>query len=252
MHPPTPAHIRLLRLARLLLHLLSGLAQAGLLLPLQSDLGRARRVQAWSRNLLAILNVKIEVRGEPPPLLPGVLLALNHVSWLDIFVVDALIPARFVAKSDIRGWPVMGWLAERGGTLFIDRSRRHDTARMNHEMVHALAVRHCVAIFPEGTTTDGSRLKRFYPSLFQPAVTAGVPVVPVALAYRQPDGAREPAAAYVDDMSFWESLQRILDRREIRAEIAFLPQLQESGRREIAERCEQLIASALSLPAPRS
>jgi 1-acyl-sn-glycerol-3-phosphate acyltransferase len=162
---------RLLRLTRLALHVVAGALTILLLFPWLDRAERDKRVGRWAGKLLVILKVRAVQRGRSPTVRgQGALIVANHVSWLDIHVVHSLLPARFVSKAEVRGWPVIGWMAEAAGTLFLERSRKSDAARMNTVMAGHLKGGDCLALFPEGTTTDGSRLLPFYPSLFQPAV----------------------------------------------------------------------------------
>jgi 1-acyl-sn-glycerol-3-phosphate acyltransferase len=180
----------------------------------------------------------------------GVMIAANHVSWLDVFAVSAVWPTRFIAKSEVRDWPVAGWIAERAGTLFVRRARRHDTGRIN-EIVHAaLAHGDCAGLFPEGTTTMGDRLLKFHSSLFEPAVANGARVHPVAIRYVHADGSLCRAVAY-DELSFMQSVALILRQRSVVVRIAFAEPIEASGltRRELAEIARQRIANLLALPA---
>jgi 1-acyl-sn-glycerol-3-phosphate acyltransferase len=245
--------IRTLRLAQLVLHLLVGVIKAALLFPL---VGRARRtelIRRWTVRVLAILNVRLSVKGEVPDFsAAGVMFVANHISWLDIYLLDAVCPVRFVSKAEVRAWPVIGWLAVKIGTLFIERARRHDTARAGREVVEALRQGDCVALFPEGTTSNGTLLRPFHASLLQSAINSGARVWPVAIRYVHRDGTANLVPAYVDDMSFGTSLFRILNEPNMEAEITYLEPLPVQGRsrRELAALAEKAIANALSLAAP--
>lgn len=245
--------IRTLRLVRLVLHLLVAVIKVALLLP---RVGRARRtelIRRWSARVLAILNVRLSVRGEVPEVsAAGVMFVANHVSWLDVYLLDAVCPVRFVAKAEVRAWPVIGWLAVKLGTLFIERARRHDTARANREVVDALRQGDCIAVFPEGTTSDGTLLRPFHASLLQSAITSEARLWPVAIRYVHRDGTVNLSPAYVDDMSFGASLLRILNEPDLAAEITYLEPLPVQGRsrRELAVLAEKAIANALNLTEP--
>lgn len=240
---------RALRLVGLALHLAWGVALTGLAFPLLGAARRDRIIMAWSRRLLGVLGVRARVA--PAPSLPGgALLVCNHVSWLDIYLIHSAQRVHFVSKSEVRAWPVAGWLAHRTGTLFLERRRRADTARINGEMRTLMEGGAWVAVFPEGTTGDGRGLKRFLPSLLQPAVELGCPVVPAALRYRTPDGAYSAAPAYIDQMSLWQSFIRIVSEPSIVAELAFgEPILPNGHRRELAAEAEQAVARLLGIPA---
>lgn len=190
---PLMAYPRLIRLG---LHILAGAFTILLLFPFLKPDERGRRVVAWARKLLAIVRVRVTVHGRPPAVRgEGALIVANHVSWLDIHVLHSLIPSRFVSKAEVRDWPLIGWMAEQAGTLFLDRRKKADARRVNETMAALLRQGECLALFPEGTTTDGTRLLPFYPSLLQPAVVAGARVWPAVIRYRHPDGRINLAAA---------------------------------------------------------
>lgn len=244
-----------IRLARLALHVLAGALTILLLFPWLERAERDRRVGRWASQLLRHANVRPVLRGRPPTVRgQGALIVANHVSWLDIHLVHSLLPARFVSKAEVRGWPVIGWMAEAAGTLFLERSRKSDAARMNTVMAGHLKDGDCLALFPEGTTTDGSHLRPFYPSLFQPAVESGAMVWPALIRYLKPDGSPCVAAAYYDDISLGDSLRRIAGEPEIVAEITFLPAIASAGlaRREVARLAEEAMRAALAGGAPDS
>lgn len=170
------------RLWRAVLHALRGLATITFLFPRMSDGEREARVQAWSLRMLALLNVRLELRGEPPRSGP-VLLVANHISWLDILVMHAARYCRFVSKADVRRWPLIGTLATGGGTIYIERESRRDAMRVVHAMADSLKRGEVVAVFPEGTTSDGITLLPFHGNLIQAAISAHAPAQPVGLAF---------------------------------------------------------------------
>ncbi|MEZ5730003.1 MAG: lysophospholipid acyltransferase family protein [Burkholderiaceae bacterium] len=185
--------LRAWRLPLLVVLLVYGLASALLAFPLIGESARRAQIAGWSRWLLRACGVQpIELsppaegrladRGE------GQMLLLNHLSWLDIFVIDALAPATFVAKSEIARWPLLGTLVAAVGTEFIERGRRHAVHRVIERLDAKLGAGTRVAVFPEGTTTDGRRLLPFHGNLAQAAINAGAPVVPVGLRYLDPAG----------------------------------------------------------------
>ncbi len=248
----TPSFIRLYRLIRLLLHLLYGCYCVGVLFPFFSWQRRVVAIKRWSRQLLRILHVRLTVAGSLPSGHAPTLIVSNHVSWLDIWVLDAVVPVRFVAKSDIRRWPLVGFLVVGAGTIFVERGRRQGTARTNRAIVQALTRGEYVAMFPEGATTDGTTVKAFHASLFQPALGAGARVVVVALRYVNRDGNVNLDASYVGERSLWQSVQLILAHRFLRAELTFAAAIDVTGktRREIARAAESATADALRLPRP--
>jgi len=181
-HPErsTSAPARVYRLVRLCVHLIHGCFYVGVLFPFLNSRLRFRAIRLWSKKLLRILHVRYTVRGHLPAGTPTLIVS-NHVSWLDIWVINSVIGVRFVAKSDIRRWPIVGFLVKGAGTIFIERDKRHDTARTNRSIVRALTHAEYVAIFPEGTrVAHGARppLQSGFAGLYK---LLGLPVVPVAV-----------------------------------------------------------------------
>lgn len=239
---------RWIRVARFAVHLARGATIAALLFPLQSTERRKREVEHWSLQLLDLFNVRLFLHGSPPPYgARPYLIVSNHVSWLDIFAINAVVPARFVSKSEVRAWPVIGWLSARAGTLFIHRARRHDTARVNHHAAAALRRGDVLAVFPEGTTTDGSMLLKFHASLFEPALEAEALVQPVAIRYERDNGTLCTEAAYHGGMSIWDSLMGITSLHEIHAHVCFLPPIapERRHRRDIALEAQAAVERTL-------
>src|SRR5487761_2237832 len=253
MKAPVSAPRRAARAMRTVLHLFEGLATTVVVFPWLSADSRRHRVRHWSARLLRMLAVEVRMVGA---LHDGgnVLIVANHVSWLDIFVLNSVQPMRFIAKSELARWPLLGRLVRDVGTLFVERSRRHDAHRVTIEAYEALASGDVVAIFPEGTTTDGTRLLPFKSSLLQPIVNARGALQPVAMRYRAPDGSLSTAAAYAGDMTFFASFWRICGERRIAVDLILPPALPARGRhrRELAASAEAAIREALGLPAPIS
>ncbi len=240
---------RLVRLSRFALHLLWGMTLAAGVFPLVSHARRDSLIRNWSRQMLGVLGLKVRVE-RPPPHPGGALLVCNHVSWLDIYLIHAAQRVHFVSKSEVRDWPVAGWLAHKTGTLFLDRRRRADTARVNAAMRELMQEGAWVAVFPEGTTGDGISLRRFMPSLLQPAVELGCPVVPAALRYRTPAGDICSAPAYIGDISMGQSLMQIVSEPAIVAELRFGESIAANGhRRELAAQAETEVARLLGVVA---
>ena len=230
-------------------HLLYAVALVSLLFPCLPDKLRMRVQRRWNSGLMRILNVKIRLNGVAPDLsAQNMVLVANHVSWLDIYLLSAVRPVRFVSKAEVRSWPVVGWLASRTGTLFIDRTKRHDTARVNNEISAVLNNGGCIAVFPEGTTSNGSLLLPFHASLLQPAVHSQSQVWPTAIRYSYADGSLNTAPAYIDELSFADSLALVLSQAVIYADLEFMPPIAAHGkaRRELARDAELAIAKALN------
>jgi 1-acyl-sn-glycerol-3-phosphate acyltransferase len=197
--------------------------------------------------------VQVEVVDAAPGMAPQhALIVANHISWLDIFVINSWHSCRFVAKADIRGWPLLGWLCDKAGTIFIERGSLRAVRRIYEGLVHRLHAGERVAFFPEGTTAVQGSLLPFHSNLFESAVEAQVPIQPFALRYLCPDGKPgrfHPAVTFIDDMSFVESLIAILKGGQIRAELVRLPQIETAGRhrRELAQLAQDAIAAELAI-----
>lgn len=238
------------RLFRVVTHIVYGVVLAATIYKRRDYAGRQALSQYWSNMVLGIFDIRVEFFGEVPSVPQhGKMIVSNHVSWLDIFVIQAWQPVRFVAKSEVRNWPLLGWMCANTGTLFVERGRKRDSTRVNSEIHQALQTGNCVCFFPEGTTTDGSYVYRFNPTLMQPAAVEGVPVYPVGVRYRLPDGSRCAAAAYIDDMSIAESMMALAKCPRLVAELHFAPSIEAQGkhRRELAVAAEQAIARTLCL-----
>ena len=193
-------------------------------------IGLSRRLWAkkyWSKVLLALCGVRVTQHGIPV-LQGGVLWVVNHISWLDIFVLNCVRATAFVAKSEIRHWPLIGWLAAGAGTIFIERASRHAVHKVGLAMQAHFAREQAVGLFPEGTTSSGFDLLPFYANLFEPARKAAVQIQPVALLYFH-QGQRSDLAAFVGEQTLLESLWCVLSASGLSIEIHFLPTLLEAG-----------------------
>lgn len=205
-------------------------------------------LQRWSAKLVRHLAANLTVHGEPPRHngTPFMLVA-NHVSWLDIFVINAAVPTRFVAKSDVRRWPLVGWLCVKADTLFIERDQRRDLARLDDAISHALRNAAGMGVFLEGTTTDGTTVLPFHSSLLRPAQVAGAPIYPVAIRYRRSDGSICTEAAYDGDKTAFDTLRHLLTQHEFHVDVHFLPPLAAAGkpRKLLAQEARALIVQRL-------
>jgi 1-acyl-sn-glycerol-3-phosphate acyltransferase len=257
MSRPASLPTRVIRSLRVAAHVAEGLATAILIFPVVPTHRRNALTKHWSRRLLRMLNVDMRLHGHALDGVDGnLLIVANHISWLDIFVLLSARPARFVAKSELKRWPVVGPLITGAGTLYVERTRRHDTHKVNRRAAEALARGDVLAIFPEGTTTDGRSLLPFHGSLLQPIVDARGQVVPVAIRYRTPAGEHTDAAAYVGDTSILESFWRLTAERALVVDVHVAAPLpaRDRHRRELSRAAEAIIRTALAsleiAPAP--
>lgn len=237
------------RLLRAIVHLLRGVGIVWRRFPQASVAQRHAHVAAWAATLLDILGVSVRLAGRPLADRGPLLIVANHVSWLDIIVVHAFCPqARFVSKAAVRHWPVIGTLTEAAGTLFIERESKRDAVRVVHHMAEALRAGDTLAVFPEGTTSDGHALLPFHANLLQAAIATGTPVQPLALRYADASGCPSTAAAYIGTTTLAQSLWQVVRARDLRVQVERLSPLpSEAGdRRMLARRLQDDIAGALS------
>ena len=237
------------RFARLLLHICFGLIQS-VSLPHVSVTRQRKIKQKWAAGFLKILHIRLHTSAAPPDTAQPVMLAANHISWLDICVLLTAYPVRFIAKSEIRRWPFIGKLVSNAGTLYVEREKRSDTARINQVIGDTLQTGGRVAVFPEGRTGDGTALGYFHASLLQPVINVSGLLCPVAIRYRNQAGAISQDAPY--DASLLESLQRILQQPWIDVDLFFLDPVpaQARDRQDLARITGEAIARALCLPPP--
>jgi 1-acyl-sn-glycerol-3-phosphate acyltransferase len=248
----TSSFTRVYRLTRLLLHIAYGCVGVAVVFPFFAHKRRLWAIKLWSRQALGVLHLRLTVHGSLPPGHTPTLIVSNHVSWADICLLNSVVPVRFVAKSDVRRWPLIGFLASRVGTIFIERRSPLGTVRTNRAIAEALSRGEHVAMFPEGTSTDGTEVKPFHASLFQPGLGGVARVVVVALRYVNWDGSVNVNASYAGERSLWESFGLMVARNSLHAELIFAASIDVSGktRGDIARAAERAAAEALQLPRP--
>jgi len=240
------------RLTRGVVHLLHGTLICLVVFPFLAPPQRMQRVGWWSARMLRLLGVTLHAIGTPRP--GATLLVANHISWLDIVAINAVHPVRFVSKADVRAWPLLGWLIACAGTLFIERERKRDALRVVHQVANALQAGDTVAVFPEGTTSDGHTLLAFHANLLQAAIATATPVQPIALRFSDAGHRISPAAAYVGDTSLAQSIWWIATARALEAHVAWLPARSSAQieRRALAACLRDDIAEALHEPRQRA
>ena len=206
------------RLPRLLLHILVGILIAAALGPGRRRYVSTRPLRWWSRGLCRILG--IEVRASGIACDGAALFVANHISWLDIFCIAAVCPTHFLAKQEVAGWPLFGWLCRRAGTAFIRRGGDHGASEATEHLVWRLRQGERVLVFPEGTSTTGAAVRRFHPRLFQAAILARVPVQAIALRYPQAGGIHS-SVPFVGDDELLPHLWRLLGEPGLVADVQF-------------------------------
>ena len=209
------------KLLRAIAHVASGWWTIRFRFPTLTPGQRHACVQQWAARMLEVMGIQLVVRGEPPAAGPA-LLVCNHISWLDILAIHAARHVRFVSKAGVHRWPVIGALATGAGTLYIERENRRDALRVVHHMTQALRDGDLVAVFPEGTTSDGRGVLPFHANLLQAAIVSGAPVLPAALRFVDAaSGVTSHAARYIDDDNLVGSLWRTLTAPPLLAVVRF-------------------------------
>jgi 1-acyl-sn-glycerol-3-phosphate acyltransferase len=241
------------RLPVLALHVLLGLPITLLLInPLSARVSvRGERldhyaVRLWSGGMVRCFGMRVRRYGTP---LPGAaMFVANHVSWIDITVLHSQRWMGFVAKAEIERWPLIGWIASRGGTIYHHRGNNESLHGVMHQMVQRLQDGLAVGVFPEGRTTDGRGIGVFHARIFQPAVLAKAPAQPVALKYGDKGGAQH-IVAFAPRENFLGNFMRLLGEPSRSVEVHFLEPLlaSEDGRRRMAETCRERIVAAMGL-----
>lgn len=242
---------RLFRLSNLALHVLAGICIttifAGLLKRSATDPRYRRLKRWWLGRIVRIVGGRVTAYGEP--VAGGSLLASNHVSWLDIPLLGGQTEITFLSKSEVKDWPVLGWLADKAGTLFIERGKRDGAKGASEKIAEHLQQQERVLMFPEGTTTNNIQLLPFHARLFAAAVTAQVSIQPVAIHYKTTEGKTHPLVPYLNPQTMMQNLWSILGERQILIELHFLPPIdsQACARKELASYSEQQVRTALKL-----
>ena len=212
---------RYYRISRIFIHTIVGLVLAAAVLPLISKSHNLKLIQWWCGGLLRAFNIKVMLHGDLPPAnANSIMFVANHISWSDIHALNSVIPVRFIAKSDIRSWPVFGYLVKKSNTIFVERGKRQEAGRIVKLTQESLSAGDNVCFFPEGTTTDGTGTNGidmnslglqskpalpFKSSVLQAAIDANAIIWPVAIRYSHPDGSINTQMAYAGDTTLIES-----------------------------------------------
>ena len=240
-------------------HVLLGVAIVLVIFPFVGQIARNRINRVWSRILIALCGARVVAsefaipyhlqRDGLDPSTSGRLALANHVSWMDIFAINAVLPSRFIAKAEIGQWPLLGLLVSRAGTLYVERGRRHAVAAMNKTVREHLKLGETIVVFAEGTTTDGSELLPFHSNVIAPALEVGAAIWPVAIRYTE-RGKRSAAAAFIGEIGLFTSLAQILVADQLIVEVAVLPPVSANdaaNRHGVARAARGAIARKLGL-----
>ena len=230
-------------------HIARGFATLAWTFPRATRKRRDQILRAWSRKVLQILSFRHVVDAPPGfDAAAGRRLYIgNHVSWIDIYALQAVTAARFVAKAELAAWPVLGRLIRASGTVFIERSKRSDTRRINQTLCTHLEAGEIIGVFPEGTTSDGRDVIKFHANLLQAALDAEAEIVPFCVRYLDTRGNYSEVPAFIGEQTFWQSIRRVLREKRLVCELTFFPPLDVAGRnrRELALAAEQQVRQRL-------
>lgn len=210
---PKLCPIMLIKYLRLLAAFANAFGILWLKFPRASREQKLSHIQAWSTHVLEVMGVRLNIAPSSIRILPNktLLLVANHVSWLDVLAIQALHPCVFVAKSEVRRWPLLGIMAQACGVVFVDRSSSSSARKMVDDVASVLHHGYCVAAFPEGTSSEGRDVSLFHANLFEAAIYRDVEVLPLALRYTDSNTDQLCLkAAFVGDIGFIESLHQVM------------------------------------------
>ena len=237
---------RFLTILRLIGQVFKGCFILLLIFPWLKAEQRHHSIRQWCKQLLGIFQMRLTVIGAEQIEDAHYLMAANHISWIDIHVINAFKPHYFVAKSEVASWPIFGWMAKQLGTLFIERGKSNSIRNMVQEIAVQLHQK-AICIFPEGTSTDGKYVAPFKSNLFEAAIVASAPVYTLAIQYFDVQtGKKTTVPAFIGDMGLLDSMWKLICSPPICAEIrisAKLPLL--NDRKALAELSQSLIAGQL-------
>ena len=231
---------------KILLHILL-VVPLCLLILVSTKNQQERIIRFWCKRLLSIFEIKVEVTGLDTYLVnqKKYLMVANHISWMDIIVIQSIKPCIFVAKSDVASWPLFGWVAQMTGTIFIKRDKVSDIKKALKKMKQRL-IKRSVCIFPEGTSTNGRYLLPFKSNLFQSSIDTNKSILPLCLRYEQ-NNTYSDKAAFVDDMSLVDSINKIKQEKDIYVIVEVLQPIRPRyNRKELASYTQEMIRKNLS------
>jgi 1-acyl-sn-glycerol-3-phosphate acyltransferase len=231
---------------KILLHILL-VVPLCLLILVSTKNQQERIIRFWCKRLLSIFEIKVEVTGLGTYLInqKKYLMVANHISWMDIIVIQSIKPCIFVAKSDVASWPLFGWVAQMTGTIFIKRDKVSDIKKALKKMKRRL-IKRSVCIFPEGTSTSGRYLLPFKSNLFQSSIDTNKSILPLCLRYEQ-NNTYSDKAAFVDDMSLVDSINKIKQEKDIYVIVEVLQPIRPRyNRKELASYTQEMIRKNLS------
>ena len=258
---------RYYRISRILIHTIVALTLAAIVLPMISRNSNLKLIKWWCGGLLRAFNIKVVVHGQVPNSdASKIMFVANHISWSDIHALNSVIPLRFIAKSDIKNWPVFGYLVRKSNTIFVERGKRQEAGRIVVLTKECLSAGDNVCFFPEGTTTDGAGsgghgingknvnalqgapVLAFKSSVLQAAIDADATIWPVAIRYAHTDGSINKQMAYAGETTLIESMQNVLRQKSPMVALHFLTPIPAGGknRRDVSQAAYDVIVAKLN------
>lgn len=231
---------------RIIAHVIKGAFILITVFPFAQEARKKHHIQTWSKQLLKLFKLKLRVmHAEHLPKSGGYLIAANHISWIDIASIQSFLPCRFVAKSEVAGWPIFGWMARQTGTLFIRRDNKRHGKAIAKQLEHLLPTEP-ICIFPEGTSTSGDRVLSFKTNLFESAAQTQVQTFPMAIRYRNEHQEYSDATAFIGEMTLIDSIAKMLRAKAITVELIFAPSPAiDLDRKDLAQYCETQVRSMI-------
>ena len=239
-------NMRLMKTLKILLHIILVIPFC-LLILISPKKQQERLIQFWCKRLLSIFEIEVELKGVAENLLnqKKYLMVSNHISWIDIIVIQSIRPSIFVAKSDVASWPLFGWVAKMTGTIFIKRDKVSDIKKALKKMKRRL-IKRSVCIFPEGTSTTGRYVLPFKSNLFQSSIDSNKSILPISISYRE-GYAYTDKVAFIDDMSLIDSIIKIKNENQIKVIVDVMQPIRPRGnRKELASYTYEMIQKNLS------
>ncbi len=245
---------KLFRMTAVIVHVLWGAVQVFYYIDAKKGIAEKEKklIKHWFKFFLQKLRIEKRVHGEFSSI--NHLMVSNHVSWMDIIVLNSIYETHFIAKSEIRKWPIVGWLSANTGTLFVKRSSMTDARRLNETIAQLLSTGQCITLFPEGGTSNGKQIAKFYPGLFQSALNAQlivpdaeIVIQPVVISY-QHNNQYSQDIPYIDDISLWSNFWMILGLEKITVDVYFTPKIPVANRtrKQLSQQAQQQIQDVLS------
>ena len=241
--------IKTYRKFRIVVHTITGLILAASILPFVQKSTKSYLIKWWCSGLLCAFNIQVKTFGKPPSsMAQGVLFVANHVSWSDIHALNSVVALRFISKSDVKEWPIFGYLATQANTLFINRDNLQAAGKIVDVCSASLKDGDNLCFFPEGTTSDGQQVLPFKSSIVQAAIDAKALIWPVAVRYVNADASLNTQMAYAGETTMLQSIVAILNIKKPVVELHFLEPIvtADQTRRQLTQTAYDAIVTKLA------